>query len=955
MNIFDNRLSHGLCGLVLASLLVFSGCASPGPKDIKSASETKQEAKEAAPEKKQDKISVEYINVVGDGDRIMIGTTGPTRYTVFKLTEPSRLIVDMPGVNLSKVASSIEVNNDFLNEISSISYGEDQDIGRIIIGIKEGVDHDVKSGENSILVSLKKPGVAAAEPKGEVVNASVSDAVKAEPLADKAAAPTLPPAAEPAQAAEAPAATQVAAAATEVQKAAATEAPVPTKPAKRILKVESSTEGENTVLKITTDGLPGNLNSFDLTTPSRIVVDIWGVDNAVGKNVVKVKDKYLKDVRIGGHKDKSRLVLDLTGKTVLPHSIKKVSDTVVVTIGPNVVAEKEETPPPVNTKYAAAAEKAQVAHVTPAVEAAAPKQAKAEVAPPEVKAPVKEAPKEAAKEVAPAEPAVRVDRVDFRKVNGVGRLTISSSAKAEYSVKESQDGMTLVVDLKGATISDELSRTLDAAKLKTPVASISSYQESVMPAAVRVLVKLSDKTPYEVKEENGSISVEFAAPHAAESAPSAEVKKAVAEQKGYTGKKIDLDMMDANVTDVLRLLAEVSNLNIIASDDIKGTISLRLKNVPWDQAFDIILKSKDLDSVREGNVIRVAPAAKIRQEKEAFLASRKAQEKLENLEVKFIPVNYATAADLEKQVKGVLTERGSVTSDARTNTLIVNDVRLGIASADNLIKKLDTRVPQVLIEARIVEATSTFARDLGIQWGADFQTGGHVSTNTFGSTTVVGQTPPTHTSPAFVTRSGSQDFAVNLPATGTAGTLGALGFVLGKAGNNPLILDLRLSAGESEGRLKTISRPRITTMDNKEAKIQQGESIPFETTSSAGTSTIFIDANLSLTVTPHITPDGSVLMKIKASRNSIGSFRTSSGQPSINKKESTTDVLVKDGETTVIGGIVISDKNDIDKGIPLLKDIPVLGWLFKNKSVSDSQQELLIFITPTIVKDKIVG
>jgi len=255
-----------------------------------------------------------------------------------------------------------------------------------------------------------------------------------------------------------------------------------------------------------------------------------------------------------------------------------------------------------------------------------------------------------------------------------------------------------------------------------------------------------------------------------------------------------------------------------------------------------------------------------------------------------------------------------------------------------------------------VEATSSFARDLGIQWGVDYQTGGKVSTNTFGSTSTAGQTlTGTTTAPVFAAATGAESFAVNLPATGTAGTLGALGFILGNAGSSPLVLDLRLSAGEKEGRLKTISRPRITTMDNKEAKIEQGESIPFETTSASGTATTFIDANLSLVVTPHITPDGSVLMKIKASRNSIGTFRTSSGEPSINKKESSTEVLVRDGETTVIGGIVITDKSDTESGIPWLKDIPVFGWIFKSRSVSDSQTELLIFITPTILKNKITG
>ncbi|MBI2399816.1 MAG: type IV pilus secretin PilQ [Deltaproteobacteria bacterium] len=356
-------------------------------------------------------------------------------------------------------------------------------------------------------------------------------------------------------------------------------------------------------------------------------------------------------------------------------------------------------------------------------------------------------------------------------------------------------------------------------------------------------------------------------------------------------------------------------------------------------------------------IIRVAPALRVRQERESALASRKAEEKLEDMEIEFVAVNYATAEDLVTQVKGVLSDRGDVTTDKRTNMLIIKDIRSGIDKARNVVTRLDTAIPQVLIEARIVEASSTFARDLGIQWDLSYGTGGNPTTNTFGSSGQEGQFENQAQIPGgnIIRPDAPNQYAVNLPASGIAGTLGAIGFQVAKLGANPMVLDLRLSAGESQGQLKTISRPRITTLDNKEAKIEQGESIPFETTSAAGTSTTFVDANLSLTVTPHITPDGSVLMKIKASRNSIGNFTTSAGQPSINKKESMTEVLVKDGETTVIGGIVITDKNNQEKGIPFLKDIPVLGWFFRSKSVSDIQQELLIFITPKILKDKSVG
>ncbi|MEE9542391.1 MAG: type IV pilus secretin PilQ, partial [Thermodesulfobacteriota bacterium] len=435
--------------------------------------------------------------------------------------------------------------------------------------------------------------------------------------------------------------------------------------------------------------------------------------------------------------------------------------------------------------------------------------------------------------------------------------------------------------------------------------------------------------------------------------------------KQYTGKLLDLDMVGVDIKDILKLIAEVSDLNIIAGEDVTGSITMRLKNVPWDQAFDLILLTKGLDKVQIGNVVRVASVSKIRKEKEEKLAAQNARKKVAPLVTEYIQINYEEASNLEKHIKEVLSDRGSVTSHESTNTIIVRDVGENIVAAKDVVTKLDRVVPQVLIEARIVEAETSFARDLGIQWGLDFADQPH--TNIFGSAQdAFGQAPHDPSVREAVkdgggvypsektnwpNMAGVTNYAVNLPATGVAGALGAMGFVFGTSGDNPAILDLRLTAGEQAGVLKTISRPRITTLDNKEAKIEQGESIPFETTSASGTATTFIDANLSLTVTPQITPDGSVLMQIKASRNSIGTFKTSSGEPSINKKEAQTEVLVKDGETTVIGGIVISDTNSSEQGIPYLKNIPGLGWLFKSKSVSDKQTELLIFITPTIIKN----
>jgi len=916
MSLREVRLRQALFAMVLGGALSVTGCASTGTMG---GADKSQAQTEAAPPAGEEKVAVEYINVVGDGDRVLIGTTGQVKYTVFKLSDPSRLIIDMPGIDLSKVTSPMQVGNDYLGEITAVTYGDDKDIGRIVIALNGDIDHDVKTGENSILVSLTR--LTGEQPSGVVVGAS-SEVVTEEPLESEPEAAQLAQAVTEAPAAEEPA-----------------EEPAPAPmAASKVLKVSSSTEDGNTVIRIATDGLASNYNSFVLSDPARIVVDVMGVSNSTGKDALKLQDLYIKGVRIGSYADKSRLVFDGSVKKLPPHSITVEDGAIVLAVGPGAA---QAAKPAASSELAPMAEPVKVAAVM-----------------------MDEAPAAAAAEPASPAPAVEgpsVEKVDYKKVGDKGRLTIVSSGKAAYNIREGRDGRTVVLDLKGASIPEGLTRTLDASKLNTAVASISSYQESLSPRTVRVLVKLKDKATYKVTELDNSLAIDFA--QAAAEAPAASSQEASnvidkgikIEEQGYNGKRIDLDMMDANVSDVLRLLAEISNLNIVASDEVKGTISLRLKNVPWDQAFDIILKSKGLDSIREGNVIRVAPIAKVRAEKEAALTSRKAEEKLEDMEIEFVPINYATAEELVPQVKGVLSDRGDISTDKRTNTLIIKDIRSGIEKARNVVKKLDTAIPQVLIEARIVEASSSFARDLGIQWGVDYQTSGGTRTTTMGSTATPGQTfTAPSTLPTFTNATGAQNFAVNLPASGTAGTLGALGFMVGKAGVNPLVLDLRLSAGESQGQLKTISRPRVTTVDNKEATIEQGESIPYETTSAAGTSTVFVDAKLSLKVVPHITPDGSVLMKIEASRNSLGTFTSSAG-PSISKKESKTEVLVKDGETTVLGGIVVTDKNNQEKGIPFFKDIPLIGWFFKSKSVTDTQTELLIFITPKIIKDKTVG
>jgi type IV pilus assembly protein PilQ len=368
---------------------------------------------------------------------------------------------------------------------------------------------------------------------------------------------------------------------------------------------------------------------------------------------------------------------------------------------------------------------------------------------------------------------------------------------------------------------------------------------------------------------------------------------------------------------------------------------LKLFNVPWDQALDIILKSKGLGQVREGNIIRIDTNPNIAKQQDEAAKAKEAQVKAEDLKTLIIPINYAKAADLSTTLKKNLSSRGELTVNEPTNSLIAKDVPQNIADIQQLIKLLDLPTPQVLIEARIVQANTNFARDLGVQWGYSIKDA--VGTNQFAINAGPG------TGDAFGVQ--VPNFAVNLPASGSAGPVGNVGFTLGRlTGSNPFNLDLRLSAGEAMGETKIISSPRVVTLDNREALIQQGDTIPFETISDKGTQTEFVDATLNLTVTPHITPNGSVIMKIKAKKNAIGDFRSGRGAPSISKREASTEVMVQDGETTVIGGIFESTKSDSELGIPWLRNIPLLGWLFKRESTSDQNRELLIFITPTIVK-----
>lgn len=422
-------------------------------------------------------------------------------------------------------------------------------------------------------------------------------------------------------------------------------------------------------------------------------------------------------------------------------------------------------------------------------------------------------------------------------------------------------------------------------------------------------------------------------------------------KRTYTGRRISLDFQGADISNVLRLIAEVSGFNIVIGEGVKAKVTMKLVSIPWDQALDMLLKMNNLGMVREGNIIWIDTLANIAKQQEAEARAQESKVKAEKLITKVIYVQNVKANGILTTLKRHLSPRGQLQLNKGSNALVLQETESKVDEFIGLVRKLDIVSPQVQIEARIVQADTNYSRSLGVQWGlrnADF--------NTDGTFQIVGNLTGPFSESNLQGGNGqfTRTFLVNLPAAVTGlNSVPGIGFSMGRLGNG-FDLDMRLSAGELLGLTKVIAAPRIMTLDNQQAKIEQGEAIPFQTTSLQGTQTTFVDANLTLQVTPQITsrdpndPAKNILLKVKATRNAVGA-RSNPAGPSIDKREATTQVMVKNGETVVIGGIFVDTQSNNVQGVPYLSRIPVLGWLFKNKSETVSKQELLIFLTPTIV------
>ena len=539
-----------------------------------------------------------------------------------------------------------------------------------------------------------------------------------------------------------------------------------------------------------------------------------------------------------------------------------------------------------------------------------------------------------------------IENIDFRRGDeGQGRIMVKLSDPS-VGINMGTEGSDIIIDFVGTSLPQDLDRKLDVIDFATPVKTIDTT--STASGAQMVISTVNSQYDHLAYQSDDNFVVEV------RPLSKSEQEQQKKDKFGYTGERLSLNFQDIEVRAVLQLIADFTGLNLVASDTVGGNVTLRLKNVPWDQALDIILKSKGLGMRKEGNVMMVAPQEEIAAREKLELEAQKQVEELAPLRTEFMQINYAKAGDLasliQSESNNLLSDRGNVTIDERTNTLIVQDVASSLEAIREMISKLDVPIRQVMIESRIVNADESFTKDLGVRFGYSkhsnktAQANGNLFASTGGK--LEGDTDYGDTTAAFST--GSENYMVNLPVTNPAG---AIGLAVGKIGS--YLLQLELSALLAEGRGEDIASPKVITANQKEATIESGVEIPYQEASSSGaTSVSFKKAVLSLGVTPQITPDDRVLLDLNVTQDTRGSPDVL-GVPPINTRSVTTQVLVDNGETVVLGGIYNQiDRKQSDR-VPFFGDLPYLGFLFKKHRVEKQRTELLIFVTPKILKEEL--
>ncbi len=644
--------------------------------------------------------------------------------------------------------------------------------------------------------------------------------------------------------------------------------------------------------------------SFTIDNPARISFDLPNTTLALPSRRIDVHSSGLDSILAAEAKDRARLVLNLD--RLVPYETRVDGNNIVVMLGAanQAVAATSSAAPVVTSRTASAGQRT-------------------------------------------------IRSIDFRRsADGAGRVLVRLTDPHTH-INLRQVGNQIVVDFD-ADLPKNLARRYDASDFGTP---ISSFDATRVGTGTRIAINASgdyEQLAYQTDDQ-----------YVVEVQPQRKTAATPDEKPQYTGERLTLNFQEIETRAVLQLLADASGQNIVVSDSVNGNVTLRLQNVPWDQALDIVLRTKGLDKRKQDNVIIVAPQEELASREKADLAARKDMQELAPLRSEYLQVNYAKAADMAALIKSqnstLLSGRGTVSVDERTNTLLLQDTADRLADIRRLVATLDIPVRQVLIEARIVIVNNDFQRQLGARLGfTTAQANGNgvwtTTGNAAGTDTVIGSALANQAStgqsfPVQVPTgtNAANRYNVNLPVASPAGS-----FALGFLGSN-YILDLELSAAQAESRAEVISSPRVVTANQKEATIEQGTEIPYQQSASSGATTIsFKKAVLSLKATPQITPDNRIILDLDVRNDSIGTITVQSGGvnvPSIDTKEIVTQVLVNDGQTIVLGGVLVTTHRDDQTKVPLLGDIPVLGNLFKTTSKRNDKDELLIFITPKIVRE----
>ncbi len=638
---------------------------------------------------------------------------------------------------------------------------------------------------------------------------------------------------------------------------------------------------------------------FSTDFPARIVLDFAGVANALGKKRVPISVGPVQSLVALQSSGRTRVVVNLS--SAVPYRIHAQGSRILLLVNDSSSGSQIAAPSP------SRAQPSNVPHSTPSQ-------------------PVGNS----------------IQAIDFRRgPKGEGRVLVTLPSP-DTRVTVSEKGRHVLVQIQDVKLPSRLLRRLDVTDFATPVTTIES-----LPKGRHVQIDIQTGTEYEylAYQADRLFTVEFR-PLTPQEKQRLEQQKPV-----YTGDRLSLNFQNIEVRAVLQLLADFTGLNLVASDTVTGNITLRLKNVPWDQALDIILKTKGLSMRRTDNVIRIAPTEEIAAQEKLELESKKQVEDLAPLHSEFIQINYAKAQDIADLLKSdennILTpDRGNVTVDARTNTLIVQDTAARLEEIRRIVHRLDVPVRQVMIESRIVVANNDFARDLGVRFGYELL---RVNRNQNTVRELSGSLEGTYDEDGYwgSTVNKTVPLLVDLPATTPSGGMNLL---IGKIGS--YLLQLELTAMQREGRGEIISSPRVITSDKQQATIKVGKQIPYQESSASGGTTVkFKDAVLQLDVTPQITPDDRIILTLNVEKNNADFSRSVNGVPPIDTRAVKTSVLVDNGETVVLGGVYEQEKAYNREQVPWLGSLPILGHLFRSTTRRDNNEELLIFVTPKILKD----